>query len=77
MYSFCFLMYIFLLQESVNGAFWPTFLPIEHLQGNCLPAVFQKIQTYTGRNLNPGPWGLEHSALNINMSIVNKCRLYS
>ena len=33
-------------QHSVMGAFWTTILPIENLQGNCVPTVFQKIQLY-------------------------------
>ena len=40
------------------GAFRPTFLSIENLQGNWMAAVFQKIQPYHGQDLNPEPWGL-------------------
>ena len=32
--------------DIAMGAFRPTILPIENLQGNCVPAVFQKIQPY-------------------------------
>ena len=39
-------------QLTVRGAFQPTIFPIENLQG---PAVFQKIQLYPGRDLNPRP----------------------
>ena len=35
-------------QYNVMGAFRPTFLPIENLQENCMPAVFQEIYS----NLN-------------------------
>ena len=49
------------------GAFRPTFFPIENPQGNC---VFQKIQPYPGRDLNPGLWGLEHIAFN--SILINK-----
>ena len=43
------------------GAFRPTFLPIENLQGNRL--FFKKIQSYPGRDLNLGPWGLDLKVL--------------
>ena len=59
-----------LTQHTVRRAFRPAILPIENLQGNYVPAVFQKIQPYPGRDLNPGSWGLEHSTPSIVMWFV-------
>ena len=37
-------------QQSVTGAFRPTFLPFTNLLRNCVPAVFQKNQLYPGKD---------------------------
>ena len=54
------------------SAFQPTFLPIENLQGNCMLAVFQKIQPYPGWDLNTGPWSFEYSALTTRLQQLAK-----
>ena len=62
------LYYLMIFSSFLIGSF----LPIENLQGNCVPAALQKIQPYPGRDLNPEPRGLEHSTFPCRFSMGKK-----
>ena len=66
-------IYLFVLKnfKTVSGVhFGQLSCPLKNLQGNCVQAVFQKIQAYPGQDLNPRIWDLEQSTLTTRLQQV-------